>query len=73
MAVDTRQKRFSMINMGSISTDLLPQADGTIDADDRRMFLDLYSGLAAATSVSGIPSFHHATFMRYRNRMTQSQ
>ncbi len=49
MAIDTAQKRFSMMNFVSFSAIhlyTLPQADGSIDVDDRRYLLDLYSGLA---------------------------
>lgn len=48
MAVDTKAKRFSMLNFGSISTDLLPAPDGTIDQADRQHLLDLYGGILAA-------------------------
>ncbi len=45
MAVDTREKRFSMLNFGDGTTiHTLPEADGAIDLDDRQHLLDCYSG-----------------------------
>ena len=50
MALDTRQKRFSMLALASgadgCSLHSLFEADGTIAADDRARMLDLYSGIA---------------------------
>ena len=50
MAIDTRSKRFSMINMASgmdgCGIHTLFEADGTVDADDRASLLDLYNGNA---------------------------
>lgn len=52
MAVDTREKRMSMLNFGDgCSLHLLFEADGTVDADDRLHLLDLYSGIAAAGGI----------------------
>ena len=49
MAVDTAEKRFSMLNFGDGTTiHLLPEPDGTVDLDDRQHFLDCYSGIAFA-------------------------
>jgi len=49
MAVDTKEKRFSMINFGDGTTiHLLFEADGTVDLDDRQHLLDCYSGIAFA-------------------------
>lgn len=45
MAVDTRQKRFSMINFGEGDLCLF-EADAAVDADDRAHLLGLYSGIA---------------------------
>lgn len=46
MAVDTREKRFSMLNFGD-GTHLHAtfEADGTVDLDDRQHLLDCYSGI----------------------------
>jgi hypothetical protein len=47
MAIDTRQKRFSMMSFGSpIRFYALNEADGSVDADDRSHLLNLYSGIA---------------------------
>ena len=47
MAVDTREKRFSMLNFGDGNNlHALFEADGSVDADDRAHMLDLYSGIA---------------------------
>lgn len=48
MAIDTKPRRFQMLNFGSISTDLLPDPDGTISAPDRQHLLDLYGGILEA-------------------------
>ncbi len=54
MAVDTRQKRFSMMNFGVGQHFMtLPEADGAIDADDRAHFLTLYSGITLAAPGGG--------------------
>lgn len=48
MAVDTRQKRMSMLNFGDgTNIHVLFEADGTVDADDRMHLLDLYSGFVS--------------------------
>ena len=53
MAIDTRSKRFSMLNMASgmdgCGIHTLFEADGTIDADDRASLLDIYNGIALAS------------------------
>ncbi len=46
MAVDTKAKRFAMLNFSSGA--LLPVSDGSIDAADRAHFLELYGGIALA-------------------------
>ena len=43
MAIDTAQKRASMLNFSS--GDLLPIVSGSFDQGDRQTFLDLYSGI----------------------------
>ena len=44
MAIDTREKRMSMLNFGD-GTQLhtLFESDGTVDTDDRKHALDLYA------------------------------
>lgn len=52
MAIDSRQKRFSMLNFGDGSTiHALFEADGAVDLDDRQHLLDCYSGIAFAAPV----------------------
>lgn len=46
MAVDTKAKRFSMLNFGGESLVLI-DPDGTVGVPDRLHFLNLYSGIAA--------------------------
>ena len=47
MAVDTREKRFSMLNFGDgTHIHATFEADGTVDLDDRQHLLDCYSGIA---------------------------
>lgn len=47
MAVDTRAKRFSMLNFGDGALNhVLFDVDGTVEAGDRAHMLGLYSGIA---------------------------
>jgi len=46
MAVDTAQKRFSMLNAGWLPPVILFEPDGTVDADDRAHLLNIYGGNA---------------------------
>lgn len=56
MAVDTAEKRFSMLNFGDGTTiHLLPETDGSIDLDDRQHLLDCYAGVAFDPPVGGPP------------------
>ena len=48
MAIDTREKRFAMLNMGRVPQDNLFEADSSVDADDRAHLLALYGGIALA-------------------------
>ena len=46
MAVDTRQKRFSMMSFGTaIRFNQMWEADGTVDLDDKQHLLNCYSGI----------------------------
>ena len=55
MAVDTAEKRFSMLNFGDGTTiHLLPEPDGAVDLDDRQHFLDCYSGIAFSGAVAAV-------------------
>ncbi len=52
MAVDSRSKRFSMMNFAHFGPSLsLFEADGAVDADDRAMLLGLYGGNALDSPV----------------------
>lgn len=52
MAVDTREKRFSMLNFWDGTHILVTQEpDGNVDETDRATLLDLYSGIALAGAV----------------------
>lgn len=57
MAVNTAEKRFSMLNFGDGSTiHLLFETDGTVNLDDRQHLLDCYSGIVFAGGVTGPPA-----------------
>lgn len=49
MAIDTRQKRFSMLNFSWVPSPALFEADSSVDADDRAHVLNLYSGISLAS------------------------
>lgn len=51
MAVDTANKRFSLIGFGSPVPRMLPIPDGAFNAADRAMLLYLYHGLALGAVV----------------------
>ena len=53
MAVDTRQKRFSMMSFVAGESIMLFQPDGSVDADDRAHLLDLYGGITL-TSITRV-------------------
>jgi hypothetical protein len=57
MAIDTADKRFSMIGLTSPTVRRMKLPTGTIDAPARAMLLFLYSGIALAPPVI-------ATFVR---------
>ena len=63
MAVDTAEKRYSMLNFGDGSNShLLFETDGSVDADDRAHMLDIYSGITLGGGAGpGIPilAYHH--------------
>ena len=60
MAIDTRAKRFSMLNFGLPPTLALFEADGTVDADDRAHMLNLYAGIALDAPVAVVASIYRA-------------
>lgn len=55
MAVDTAERRFSVLNFGDGTTiHLLPEPDGAIDLDNRQHLLDCYSGIAFGAPVAAV-------------------
>jgi len=67
MAIDTREKRFSMMAMASgldgCGIHTLPEADGSIDADDRQHLFDIYSGIGFASPVAPIVGDRYKGFI----------
>ena len=59
MAIDTAEKRFSMLNFGDgTHIHMTFQIDGAVDLDDRQHLLDMYSGIAFGGGVGfGTPGF----------------
>ena len=55
MAIDTTQKKMSLLNFGRGPGGpiVLPPADGSFNEADKLQFLHLYSGLAAAALILG--------------------
>jgi len=67
MAVDTREKRFSMMNFSDgTGTQTLFEVDGTVNLDDKQHLLDCYSGIAF-NDISGV-SIVPLTMQSYRQR-----
>ncbi len=57
MAVDTAEKRFSMMNLGGgMHIHLTFEVDGAVNLDDRQHLLDCYSGIAFDGAVAGLPA-----------------
>jgi len=53
MAVDTKSKRLSVLNLSSgVSLLVLPDPDATIDGGDQQHLLDCYSGIAFGAAVA---------------------
>ena len=68
MAVDTREKRFSMLNFGDgTHVHVTFEADGAVDLDDRQHLLDCYSGIAFGAP-PGPPGFTITPWLRRRRR-----
>ena len=55
MAIDSRNKRMSLIGLGSPVPTVLTNADGAIETADRAMFMWLYFGIALETGVEPSP------------------
>lgn len=51
MAVDTRDKRFSMMGLLQPVPSVLPNPDGTVNTQDRAQYLFLYHGIALGGAV----------------------
>lgn len=60
MAVDTANKRASVINFGTPWVGVLPPPDGSVDTEDRQLVLNLYSGIAAGGPPTGNPWYYYA-------------
>lgn len=56
MAIDSRNKRMSLLGMGSPIPTVLTNADGAVETADRAMFLWLYYGLALASPSEPSPA-----------------
>ena len=53
MAIDTKDKRFNMLDFG-LGDALLPDRDGSIDANDRAHLLDLYGGNSLVAAIASL-------------------
>ncbi len=64
MAVDTRQKRFSMMSFGS-AVHFVPlfEADSSVDLDDRQHLLNCYSGISFASPSGEVTYGGHMMFI----------
>lgn len=51
MAIDTQEKRLSLLSFGRPGF-TLPVADGSLDTGDRQHFLGLYSGIDAGSGIT---------------------
>lgn len=54
MAIDTRDKRFSMMGFGAPTPRVLPNPAGTFNAADRAMLLYLYHGLTLSSPAAPV-------------------
>ncbi len=57
MAIDTKEKRLSMLNFGLPWWTTLPVTDGSFDVGDRLHFLHLYSGIDPDAPVVVTPTY----------------
>lgn len=69
MAVDTRQKRHSLIGYGLAFRLTLPTSDGTLDVGDRQHLAGLYSGIEAASPP--VVELYPASTFQARHRGTR--
>jgi hypothetical protein len=67
MALDSADKRFSMIGVGLDFLRVRPTPDGTVDTTDRLHFLPLYRGIAASILTTAIADItvRAKAFIRY--------
>lgn len=64
MAVDTREKRFAMMNLNRIPATNLFETDSTVDADDRAHLLALYGGIAlAGAPTTTLTTYYYQTLL----------
>jgi len=54
VAVDSRDKRFSMVGLGSPVPSVFPDPDNTISVYDRAQYLWLYAGLDISSAVTAV-------------------
>lgn len=57
MAIDTKLKRFSVINLGMPTRGIVPPPDGSVDPEDRQVYAGLYSGIAFQNEGYSPPTF----------------
>lgn len=69
MAVDSKDKRLSMLNFGDGGV-LLPDSDGSIDVEDRAFLLGLYVGISLGAIAVGTVSTRYALSGADNTRMT---
>ena len=70
MAIDTAQKRRSIMRFGKVGVAInpIPDADGSFDAGDRFHFLWLYSGLVGGVAPATGEGDYIIIFGRRRGR-----
>lgn len=68
MAIDTRDKRSSAINIGSPWRGMLPLPDGAINQGDRQHVAFLYRGIAASGGSTPAAEGSHIGQMATMNR-----
>ncbi len=71
MAIDTREKRFAMLNFADgLYIHAQFEADGAVDADDRAHLLDLYGGITLDDPTPPVPGgAKYVPVIRRRRRM----
>lgn len=69
MAVDSRDKRFSMIGLLQPVPSIFPNPDGTIGTQDRAQYDLLYHGIALDAPVAVVPPKNVRRFISNVNRL----